>query len=139
MNTTTTKTLNEIKANFSEVTTNVIDGMDLGDYNHQCADGDENVIYYHKAWAKINNATSEQLEDAEDQFKETGMEFEDLNKLMTVLSFYITLEEIAEQHEQEIKEDLQALITLAADIEQEDLDDDYDQCYELIEKLEEVV
>ncbi len=105
MNTTTTKTLNEIKANFSEVTTNVIDGMDLYDYNHQCADGDADVIYYAKANDKVNNATSEQLDDAEDQYKEYGFEFISRQDLNTKLAFFIVLEEYREQHEQEIKED----------------------------------
>lgn len=106
---TTTTTLEQIKANFSEVTTNIIDGMDLYDYNHQCADSNENVIFYHKAWAKVNNATCTELENAEDQLKDIGFEFTDTNELMTKLAFFIVLEEYREQHEQEIKEDLEVL------------------------------
>jgi len=106
---TTTITLNDIKANFNEVTTNIIDGMDLFDYNHQCADGDANVIYYAQANDKVHNATADQLEQAEDQYKEYGFEFIDLQDLNTKLAFFIVLAEYQEQHEKEIQEDIEAL------------------------------
>ena len=138
-NMTTTKTLNEIKANFSEVTTNIIDGMDLYDYNHQCADGDADVIYYSRAKDKYDNATGDQQQKAEDQLNEYGFEFDGMNKLYTQLAFFIVLEEYREQHEQEIKTDIEALEEFTSTDESLLIEGEYLEAIEMLETLNDLV
>lgn len=110
------KTLSEIKENFNEVTTNVIDGMDLYDYNWECADGDAQA----NANDKVHNATADQLEQAEYQYKDCGFEFIDLQDLIHKLAFFIVLTEYQEQHKQEIQEDLTIITDFISDCDQGD-------------------
>jgi hypothetical protein len=80
------KTLAQLKKNTSEVTDNILElGFDLYDYCHQQADSDSRVIYYSEAWDYVTDHCDR--DELEDEWKDLGFEFTDLDTLMTQLAF----------------------------------------------------
>ena len=99
------KNLAELQKNTSEVTDNILDGnFDLYDYCHQYADSDSRVIYYHKAEEYV--LEHEDRDELEDEWKELGFEFEDLNTLFTQLAFIGVRKEIENDANKDIMKDL---------------------------------
>ena len=114
----------------SETTKQVIfDGLYICDLAHEEAEYDERVIYYHSAKEYVNNY--DDVDELEDEWKDLGFEFEDLNTLYTQLAFIGVKNELLHEFADELKEDLDELKEIES-MNQVELDCvEYDQ-YELI-------
>ena len=102
------KTLTELKKNTSEVTDNILEGnFDLYDYCHEQADSDSRVIYYYQAREYVLNHPDQS--ELEDEWKELGFEFKDLDTLLTQLAFIGVKNEFEFNCIEDIKKDLELL------------------------------
>ena len=102
------KTLAELKNNTSEVTDNILEGnFDLYDYCHEQADSDIRVIYYYQAREYVLNHPDES--ELEEEWKDLGFEFTDLNALFTQLAFIGVKNEFEFNCTEDIKKDLELL------------------------------
>ena len=111
------KTLTELKKNTSEVTDNIIEGnFDLYDYCHEQADSDSRVIYYYQSKEYVLNHPDQS--ELEDEWKEYGFEFTDLNTLFTQLAFIGIKKELYDNCLEDIKKDLELFNDALGDLEQ---------------------
>ena len=102
------KTLAELKKNTSEVTDNILEGnFDLYNYCHEQADSDSRVIYYYQAREYVLNHPDQS--ELEDEWKELGFEFKDLDTLFTQLAFIGVKNEFEFNCIEDIKKDLELL------------------------------
>ena len=127
------KTLQEIKLN--EITENLLQGNYLCDMAHEYADSSAIVIYYGKSREYINN--HDDVETLEDEWRDLGFEFENLDTLYTQLAFIGVKNAYLEQFNKEVEEDLEKLKEVLND-NQVELDCiEYDR-EEEIEKMESI-
>ena len=138
------KKLAELKKNTSEVVDDILaGGFDLYDYCHQLADSDGRVIYYHQAREYVLDYEDE--ESLEDEWKDLGFEFVDLNTLFTQLAFIGVKKEIEADAHKDIMRDLDLFRdalnelekTLNHDDENDELENDIYELEEAIQELEE--
>ena len=136
-------TLEQLKKNTSEVTDLILEGnFDLYDYCHEQADSDSRVIYYYQAREYVLNHPDES--ELEDEWKDLGFEFTDLNTLFTQLAFIGVKKEVYDNCIEDIKKDLEAFENALLELEYSDFSEDKkeqlsDELEEAIQELEEYV
>ena len=132
------KTLAQLKENTSEVTDNILDlGFDLYDYCHQQADSDSRVIYYSEAWDYVTNHCDR--DELEDEWKELGFEFTDLDTLMTQLAFVGVKKECERDAYNDIMEDLEKFRQAIQELEELNDDNPRAELEDAISDLEDAI
>ena len=132
------KTLAQLKKNTSEVTDNILDlGFDLYDYCHQQADSDSRVIYYGQAWDYVTDHCDR--DELEDEWKELGFEFTDLDTLMTQLAFVGVKKEYERDAYRDIMEDLEKFRQAIQELEELNDDNPRAELEDAISDLEDAI
>ncbi len=99
------KTLSELQKKTSEVTDSILEGnFDLYDYCHERADSDSRVIYYSQAREYVLNYPDES--ELEEEWKDLGFEFTDLNTLFSQLAFIGVRKEFEAECFEDINRDI---------------------------------
>jgi len=104
------KSIDQIKAKLSDVAQYIIETSNCAsDYAHEQADQDECVIYYYKAQQTVQNATAEEVEEAEEELKAYGTEFDGLQNLYVSLAFHIVRDRLDNDYSIELASDIDEL------------------------------
>ena len=138
------KNLAQLQKNTSEVVDQILEGnFDLYDYCHELAYSDQRVIYYYQAREYVLNHEDE--ESLEDEWKDLGFEFQDLNTLFTQLAFIGVRKEIEQEAHEDIMKDLDLFRLALNDLEkqldhdnpEDELENDIYELENAIQELEE--
>ena len=117
----------------NEITKDVVNGSHFVDVAHEEADSDSRVIYYSQAREYVLNHPNQS--ELEDEWKDLGLEFTDLDTLFTQLSFIGIKNDLITDYTQELEYDLIKLKEQLID-NQVELDCVESDRFELIECFE---